>query len=192
MGCCSEGACTVVHEYSWFSTNIPCNQMEAAHLKEYVLHESSWYSTKIICIRWRKLTWRSLYYKSLANVLQIFSVTDGSSWSEENQLVIFNILCIRWRQLIWTSRYCERSASSSKRWISPLEPLQWDALRYSVPYIAKKFLCVPRKGIARPRSQFPHSSVCEPSIYSHIGPPISPQQNRQTNRGYIHVYTLDW
>ncbi len=30
-------------------------------------------------------------------------------------------------------------------------------------------LCTPRKGIARPRSQFPHSCVCERSIYSHVG-----------------------
>ncbi len=34
---------------------------------------------------------------------------------------------------------------------------------------------VPRKGIARPRSQFPHSCVCERFIYSHY-------QNMQLNR----------
>ncbi len=28
-------------------------------------------------------------------------------------------------------------------------------------------LCIPRKGIARPQSQFPHSCVCERFLYSH-------------------------
>ncbi len=28
-------------------------------------------------------------------------------------------------------------------------------------------LCIPRKGTARPQSQFPHSCVCERFIYSH-------------------------
>ncbi len=28
-------------------------------------------------------------------------------------------------------------------------------------------LCIPRKGTARPQSQFPHSCVCEQFIYSH-------------------------
>ena len=31
----------------------------------------------------------------------------------------------------------------------------------------KSHLCVPRKGIARPQSQFTHSCVCERFIYSH-------------------------
>ncbi len=39
-------------------------------------------------------------------------------------------------------------------------------------------LGIPRKGIARPQSQFPHSSVCERSIYTHVRPtPIFLQQN---------------
>ena len=29
-------------------------------------------------------------------------------------------------------------------------------------------LCIPRKGIARPQSQFPHLCVCERSIYYHV------------------------
>ncbi len=48
----------------------------------------------------------------------------------------------------------------------------WCAARWSVSHTAKtqyqKFKTyIPRKGIARPKSQFPHSSVCERFIYSH-------------------------
>jgi hypothetical protein len=32
--------------------------------------------------------------------------------------------------------------------------------------LRKSHLCIPRKGIARPQSQFPHSCVCERFIYS--------------------------
>ncbi len=35
-------------------------------------------------------------------------------------------------------------------------------------------LCFPRKGIARPQSQFPHSCVCERSRYSHVRPTYFP------------------
>jgi hypothetical protein len=34
------------------------------------------------------------------------------------------------------------------------------------PLQRKSHLCIPRKGIARPQSQFPHSCVCEQFIYS--------------------------
>ncbi len=48
---------------------------------------------------------------------------------------------------------------------------------------------IPRKGIARPQSKFPHSCVCERSIdYPSFGPLIFHQQNRQTDqRKHIHV-----
>ncbi len=46
-------------------------------------------------------------------------------------------------------------------------------------------LCIPRKGIAQPQSQFPHSCVCEQStvFIPTIGPPIFLLQNRQTDHG---------
>ncbi len=48
-------------------------------------------------------------------------------------------------------------------------------------------LWIPRKGIARPQSQFPHSSVCERSIHyiPTFDPPIFLQQNRQTDQRNI-------
>ncbi len=47
----------------------------------------------------------------------------------------------------------------------------------------KSHLYIPRKGIARPQSQFLHTCVCERFIYSRIGPHIFLQQNR--DRGNI-------
>jgi hypothetical protein len=42
-------------------------------------------------------------------------------------------------------------------------------------YTAKKFeLCIPYKGISRLQSQFPHSCVCERSIYSYVWPTYFP------------------
>ncbi len=38
----------------------------------------------------------------------------------------------------------------------------------------KSHFCVPRKGIARPQSQFPHSCVCERFIYFHDRSAYSP------------------
>ncbi len=35
-------------------------------------------------------------------------------------------------------------------------------------------LCIPRKGIAQPQFQFPHSCVCERSVYSHVWPTYFP------------------
>jgi hypothetical protein len=46
----------------------------------------------------------------------------------------------------------------------------------------KYLLCIPRKGIARPQSQFPHVSVSDLYI-PRIGPHIFLQQNRQTDCG---------
>jgi hypothetical protein len=46
----------------------------------------------------------------------------------------------------------------------------------------KSHSCIPRKGIARPQSHFPHSCVCEQFT---CGPHTFLQQNRQTNRGNI-------
>ncbi len=57
------------------------------------------------------------------------------------------------------------------------------------PALQRNFdLCIPREEIARPQSQF-HinvsvSDLCIPTI----GPPIFLQQNRQTDRGNIHIY----
>jgi hypothetical protein len=44
---------------------------------------------------------------------------------------------------------------------------------------------IPRKGIARPQSQFPHSFVCERFIYSHDGSAYSAALNIWTNPGNI-------
>ncbi len=50
----------------------------------------------------------------------------------------------------------------------------------------KSHLCIPRKGIARPQFQFPHSCVRERDLYfPRIGPHIYLQQNRQTDQGNI-------
>ncbi len=60
----------------------------------------------------------------------------------------------------------------------------------SVPYFLWNLdLCVPKKGIARPQSQFSHSCVCERSTVCipTFVPPIFLQQNRQTRSG---EYTL--
>ncbi len=46
----------------------------------------------------------------------------------------------------------------------------------------KSHLCIPRKGITRPQSRFPHSCFHIPMI----GPPIFLQQNRQIDRGNIN------
>jgi hypothetical protein len=50
-------------------------------------------------------------------------------------------------------------------------------------------LCVPRKGILRPQSQFPHSCVCERSNnFPTFGPPIFLQHNsRQTDQRNISI-----
>jgi hypothetical protein len=45
---------------------------------------------------------------------------------------------------------------------------------------------IPRKGIARPQSQFPHSSVCDLHIPK-IGLPILLQENMWTDPGNIYV-----
>ena len=54
----------------------------------------------------------------------------------------------------------------------------------------KSHLCIPRKEIARPQSQFPHSCVCVTVSHLYI-PRISPhiflQQNRQTDFGNIYI-----
>jgi hypothetical protein len=45
-------------------------------------------------------------------------------------------------------------------------------------YALQRYLdfCIPRKGIARPQSPFPHSFVCERSIYSHVRPTYFPEK----------------
>jgi hypothetical protein len=49
-------------------------------------------------------------------------------------------------------------------------------------------LCIPRKGIALPQSQFPHSCVSERLYIPGIGPHIFLHQNRQTDCGNIYEY----
>ena len=44
---------------------------------------------------------------------------------------------------------------------------------------------IPRKGIARPQSQFPHLCVCERIIYSHDGAAVSAGGNMWTDPGNI-------
>jgi hypothetical protein len=44
---------------------------------------------------------------------------------------------------------------------------------------------IPRKGIARSQSQFPHSRTCERFIYPTIGLPILLQENMWTDPGNI-------
>jgi hypothetical protein len=46
---------------------------------------------------------------------------------------------------------------------------------------------IPRKRIARPQSQFPHSCVCERFIYSHDRSANSAAGNMWTYPGYIKV-----
>ncbi len=49
-------------------------------------------------------------------------------------------------------------------------------------------LCIPRKVIARPQPEFPHSCVCERSMIPTYGSPIFLQQNRQTDqRNTVYV-----
>ncbi len=50
-------------------------------------------------------------------------------------------------------------------------------------------LCIPRKGTARPLSQFLHSCVCERFIYSHqrfINFPAAEKENADQSWGYIN------
>ncbi len=46
---------------------------------------------------------------------------------------------------------------------------------------------IPRKGIARPKSQFPHSCVCERFIYSHGRSASSDAGNMWTDTGNIFI-----
>jgi hypothetical protein len=54
-------------------------------------------------------------------------------------------------------------------------------------------VCILRRGIARPQSQFPHSSICERFIYSihRIGPHIFLQQKSQIDPGNIYKSLTD-
>ncbi len=85
---------------------------------------------------------------------------------------------------------------------SPVESpstVQWRPLHYHALQ-RKSHLCIPRKGIARPQSQFPPSCVCERFIYSQLQDRstynIFLQQNRQRpilgiysiNRSHTHEY----
>jgi hypothetical protein len=45
--------------------------------------------------------------------------------------------------------------------------LNYSCLQVHTTLQGKFRLCIPRKGIARPQSQFPHSCICERFIYSH-------------------------
>jgi hypothetical protein len=52
-----------------------------------------------------------------------------------------------------------------------------------IPKIRNKY--IPRKGIARPQSQFPHSCVCEQFIYYHRRSAYSAAGNMWTDPGNI-------
>ncbi len=71
-----------------------------------------------------------------------------------------------------------------------VEPLQ-DAQQFdcglrNLTGLQRNFdLCIPRKGIARPRSQFPQSCVCERFIYSQDRSTYFLQPNRQTDHRNI-------
>jgi hypothetical protein len=64
-----------------------------------------------------------------------------------------------------------------------------ESSRWFLYYTAKKFLnlCIPRKGIAPPQSQFPHPCVYERSIFSHVQSSYSPaaQIGRPIRKEYI-------
>jgi hypothetical protein len=50
----------------------------------------------------------------------------------------------------------------------------------------KSLLCIPRKGVSQPQTQFPHPCVCERWIHIFSGSVhIFLQENRQTDRGNI-------
>jgi hypothetical protein len=72
-----------------------------------------------------------------------------------------------------------------------LQPTQVKGLFFNefilLPALQRNFdLCITRKEIARPKSQFPHSCVCERSTYDPtFGPPIFLQHNRETDQGNI-------
>ena len=53
----------------------------------------------------------------------------------------------------------------------------------------KSHLCVPRKGIARPQSQFTHSCVCERFIYSQNRTAYSAAGNMWTDPGINYSQT---
>ncbi len=53
-------------------------------------------------------------------------------------------------------------------------------------------LCVLRKGTARPQSQFPHSCVCERSIYSHVRQTEIAHRNMNIRTGIVAAQFLFW
>ncbi len=48
-------------------------------------------------------------------------------------------------------------------------------------------ITIPRNETSRPRSQFPHSCICERFIYSYDRSTNAIQQNRRTDRGNLHI-----
>jgi hypothetical protein len=52
----------------------------------------------------------------------------------------------------------------------------------------KSHLCINFLGVARIQSQFPHSCVCERFLYSQDRSTYFQEQNRQIDRGNIHMY----
>ena len=76
----------------------------------------------------------------------------------------------------WLRRNQSPESELDKEILITGRAIYWNTLSVSVSssiggYTALKRnldLCIPRKGIAQPQSQFPHSSVCERSIYSHV------------------------
>ncbi len=63
----------------------------------------------------------------------------------------------------------------------------WSPQKLKIPllvYTVKKFrFCIPRKGIARPQSQYPYPCVCERFIYSHVRSTYCPAAEQADRSG---------
>ncbi len=72
------------------------------------------------------------------------------------------------------------------RWIE-LTQLRLTCTERSRPTLQRNFtLCIPKKGTARPLSQFPHSWFCGRSIYSHNRPTYFPAAEADRSEEYIN------
>ncbi len=97
-----------------------------------------------------------------------------------------------WR-VAWHSRWCWRQALACTPLCRRTGPSNSSVKRKGLANITlqRTFdLCIPRKGIALPQAQFPHSGTCEQFTVNipTISPPIFLQQNRLTDRGNVYLY----
>ncbi len=104
--------------------------------------------------------------------------------------VLYSNYHLSMSSLIFLPDLTNKSVSGKKSASSPKRCKLYTyicAEKASFPLQRKSHLCIPRKGIARPQSQFPHSCICERFI--HILPGsvhiFSMQQNRLTDSGNI-------